>query len=44
MGIKFFIGDKTDKVFSPNENGSNQGRDFDLNELKIKEIEGSTFM
>ena len=28
MVIKFFIGDKTDKVFFPNENGSNQGGEF----------------
>ena len=44
MGTKFFIEDKTDKVFSPNENGSNKGREFRFNELKIKEVEGTTFM
>ena len=28
MGIELFIEDKTDKVFSPNENGSSKGREF----------------
>ena len=27
-GNKVFHWDKTDKVFSPNENGSNKGREF----------------
>ena len=44
MGIKFFIGDKIDKVSPLMKMGVIKGENFDLNELKIKEVEGTTFM
>ena len=43
MGIKFFIVIKLIKFSPLIKMGVIKGENFDLNELKIKEVEGSTF-
>ena len=44
MGIKFSLGIKLIKFSPLMKMGVIKGENFDLNELKIKEVEGTTFM
>ena len=44
MRIKFFIGTKLIKFSPLMKMGVTKAENFDLNELKIKEVEGTTFM
>ena len=44
MGIKFLLGIKLIKFSPLMKMGVIKGENFDLNELKIREVEGNTFM
>ena len=44
MGIKFLLGIKLIKFSPLMKMGLIKGENFDLNELKIKDVEGTTFM